>query len=69
MFLDDLPEIVFAGLDDGEFALGIFLRIARVRGVDHDVRAEFAADEPGGALDGSVGPSTSRILRTAFTPS
>jgi len=25
--------------------------------------------EPGGAFDGSVGPSTSRILFTAFTPS
>ena len=25
--------------------------------------------EPGGALDGSVGPRTSRILRTASTPS
>src|ERR1017187_3591937 len=42
--LDDLAEVVFADVDDAHFAFGVFLRVAGVRGVDHDGRAEFAAD-------------------------
>ena len=53
-FLDDLAEIVFAHIDDAHFASGVFRRIAGVRGVDHDGRAEFAADGAGRRL-GRIG--------------
>jgi hypothetical protein len=69
MLFNDLAEIIFADVDDTRFALGVFPRVAGLRGIDHDGRAKFAANGAGGALDGSVGPSTSRILVTAFTPS
>ena len=42
------------GLTMANLALGIFHRIARVRGVDRDVRAEFAADGAGRRL-GRIG--------------
>jgi len=41
---DDLFEIVFTGFDDAEFAFGVLGGVAGVGGVDHDGRAEFAAD-------------------------
>src|SRR5882724_1860850 len=41
---DQRLQIVFLDLDDAHFALGIFGRIGGVRGIDHDGRAELAAD-------------------------
>lgn len=47
-------ENVVAHLDDAEFALGAFRRVAGVRGVDHDGLTEFAADRAGRGL-GRIG--------------
>ena len=41
---DDCRHIVAVDLDDAGFALVAFLGVGGVRGVDHDVLAEFAAD-------------------------
>src|SRR5215469_13302068 len=38
---DYLPEIVLADIDDSHFALGVFFRIAGMRGVDHHRLAKF----------------------------
>src|ERR1700683_1317576 len=47
-------EIVLAYLDDAHFAAGVVGRIGGVGGVDHDGRAELAADRSGRRL-GRVG--------------
>ena len=61
-------EIIFFDLDDGHLALRILDGIRCMRGVNHDGLSELLSNEPGGAFAGSVGPRTSRILRTASTP-
>src|SRR5271169_6352793 len=53
--LDDLPEIILAHVDDGKLALGIFHGIARMRGIDRDIRAEFTADGTGWGFGGIGG--------------
>src|SRR6266699_2288674 len=42
--LDHLPEVVFAHINNAHFAFGVLLRIARVRGIDHNGLAELAPD-------------------------
>ena len=61
-------EIIFLDLHDSHLALRVFRGVRGMRRIDHDGLAKFLRIDPGGALQGSVGPSTSRILRTASTP-
>src|SRR6266705_2054228 len=42
--LYNLPKIILTHIYDPDFALGIFFRIAGVRGVDHDRLPEFPAN-------------------------
>ena len=45
-------EGILGDLDDADFAHGVLRGVAGVRGVDHDVRAEFLADGSGRRLGG-----------------
>jgi hypothetical protein len=62
-------EVVFADLHDAHFPPGIVGESEACAALTMMVEPNSRRIDPGGALAGSVGPRTSRILRTASMPS